>query len=200
MYRFLVLLFLGGCSAIPSATPDMVYQKGDLFPPTMQSYPHCRSYGCSKIDSVSLTDADYHDIKKLFTRIRTAADERNAIRQAVALFEQKTGEITGTSADIAGTYARLGHLQLDCVDESTNTTTYLILLRDMGVLRHHTVNALTSRAPILSGRLGPHRTAVITDTATGIKYAVDSWFHDNGHPPEIVALDTWKNGWHPDKP
>ena len=34
---------------------------------------------------------------------------------------------------------------------------------------------------------------------TGQKYAVDSWFEDNGHPAHIVPLIEWKKGWKPQK-
>ena len=40
---------------------------------------------------------------------------------------------------------------------------------------------------------------VVTDTKTKERYAVDSWFEDNGAPAHIVPLETWRNGWHPDK-
>ena len=43
----------------------------------------------------------------------------------------------------------------------------------------------------------PHTTAVIEDIGTGTRYAVDSWFFDNGIPPAIVELSAWKKGWGP---
>ena len=194
--RFLLIApLLTACSV--SATPDLVYQRQDMPYPTLESFPHCRSYGCSKIDTVSLSQSEQTHIKSLFKVNDSKIAERENIRTAIAELEKIIGAKTGTSADIRGTYVKLGHNQHDCVDESTNTTTYLMLLEQMGLLQFYDVNALTSRTPILSGRLGPHRTAVITDTQTNTKYAVDSWFHDNGIKPEIIELDTWKRGWHP---
>ena len=196
--RFLLLaLLLTACSV--SANPELVYQRQGMPYPALESFPHCRSYGCAKLDMVNLSQSEQTKIKNIFGINNSAAREKQNIRQAVATFEQIVGAKTGTSADVAGTYVTLGHNQHDCVDESTNTTTYLILLDKMGLVNFHDVNALTSRPPILSGRLGPHRTAVITDKQTGIKYAVDSWFHDNGIRPEIIELDKWKRGWHPSK-
>ena len=142
--------------------------------------------------------AEQTQIKSLFKSNNDAKSERTNIANAIGAFERIIGKKTGTSADIAGTYVQLGHMQQDCVDESTNTTTYLILLKKMDLLKFHNVNQLTSRPPILSGRLGPHRTAVIIENDTQTKYAVDSWFHDNGQVAEIVELDTWRWGWHPD--
>ena len=133
----------------------------------------------------------------MFKSVSYAKSERSAIRQAIAFLEESIGRKTGSDEDIAGTYQRLGRYQQDCIDESTNTTTYLLLLDQLDLLHYHNVNPLTSRPPIISGRLGPHRTAVIREKSTGIKYAVDSWFYDNGIEPEIVPLDTWFWGWHP---
>ena len=31
------------------------------------------------------------------------------------------------------------------------------------------------------------------------EYAVDSWFEDNGKPPHIILLSTWRSGWEPEK-
>jgi len=190
-----LLPILVSCAGL--TTPDMVYSRLNIDPPTLDSIPHCRSYGCAKIDQTHLNEKEIKNIKTLFKTNINKDNEKQHIKKSIALFEHVIGEKTGTSQDIAGTYQRLGHLQHDCIDESTNTTTYLILLDQMGLLKFHDVNALTSRPPILSGRLGPHRTAVITEKDTGEKFAVDSWFHDNGVEPEIVSLDIWRWGWHP---
>jgi hypothetical protein len=200
--RFITLIscaFLTACSA-GYQSPINVYASNDALPyPSLAAFPHCRSYGCEKIDTISLDANEQAQIKALFQDNSTPILERENIAKAIGLFEIIVGRKTGTSADVAGTYMQLGHMQHDCIDESTNTTTYLILLNQMGLLTHHTVNALTSRPPILSGRLGPHRTAVIIHKTTGVKYAVDSWFFDNGHDAQIIELDTWRWGWHPDK-
>jgi hypothetical protein len=194
--KYLLVFLLTACSGI--STPDMVYSHLNIDQPTLESFPHCRSYGCAKIDHSSLSNTEIKIIKNIFKTNSNKDIEKQNIKQSIAQFEKIIGEKMGTHEDVAGTYLKLGHMQHDCVDESTNTTTYLMLLNQMGVLKFHDVNALTSRPPILSGRLGPHRTAVITEKDTGQKFAVDSWFHDNGVEPEIVSLDIWRWGWHPD--
>ncbi|MBU6235894.1 MAG: hypothetical protein KGQ41_08615, partial [Alphaproteobacteria bacterium] len=102
--------------------------------------------------------------------------------------------------DVRDTYIQGGMFQQDCVDESTNTTTYLRLLEMKGWLKFHTVSAPNSRLFLTSGNLGPHSTAVIEDKKTKAKFAVDSWYHDNGEPAEIVDLQEWKSGWKPQGP
>lgn len=198
--RYLPLLCLIAVTACSThSTPDMVYTKMDVAQPTTQSFPYCHGYGCRLVEDLSLNDGQIKKIKRIFKTNRTATQERDNIATATAYLETITGEKAGTSTDVAGTYVQLGNDQLDCIDESTNTTTYLVLLNQLSLMQFHTPNALTSRAPILSGRLGPHRTAVMTEVTTGTKFAVDSWFHDNGQPPEIVELSTWRWGWHPPK-
>ncbi len=196
MRLIFALILLSGCASGVS-DPSIVYSRLNIDAPSMEQFPHCRSYGCKNIDMVGLNDLDHKKIQSFFTSNDDAKTERQNIQKAIAYFEKTIGTKTGTGEDVAGTYVRLGNYQQDCIDESTNTTTYLMLLDQMTLLKFHEVNALSSRPPILSGRLGPHRTAVIIEKETGIKYAVDSWFHDNGEKPEIVEMDTWFWGWHP---
>jgi len=35
------------------------------------------------------------------------------------------------------------------------------------------------------------------ETGTGLPFAVDSWFSDNGQQPAMVDLHEWKLGWEP---
>ena len=44
----------------------------------------------------------------------------------------------------------------------------------------------------------PTRAAVIHEIATGERFAVDSWFYDNGHAATIVPFVTWKANYQPE--
>lgn len=189
------VLFLPGCVSTKNYESYLV-QKGIALPAPEQ-FSHCRGYGCKYIDSVSLTGKEWRQIQKPFKRVKTAEDERKALKTAVGTFEKIVGAKTGTEEDKGGTYVKLGAYQHDCVDESVNTTIYLAVLQEKGWLKFHDVLIPQSRLPILSGRLGPHQTAVIRDRDTGIAWAVDSWFHDNGMPPEVVEESKWFLGWRP---
>ena len=94
---------------------------------------------------------------------------------------------------------KTGKGQLDCVDESTNTTIFLMILKQKGLLPFHEIEQPQVRWPIISGRGWMHKTAVITEKETGEQFAVDSWFEDSGVNPWIVSLEAWRNGWHPDQ-
>jgi hypothetical protein len=117
------------------------------------------------------------------------------------MLEQKIGAKTNTANDVAGTFGTVGKYQLDCVDESTNTTIFLALLEKNKLLKFHKVSAPMARTPftgLAGGRFWPHQTAVIFENASGQAYAVDSWFRDNGFPADIVNLNDWLYGWGPE--
>ena len=47
--------------------------------------------------------------------------------------------------------------------------------------------------------MGFHQTAIIVERETSQRFAIDSWFHDNGHDAETIPLADWLYGWHPVK-
>ena len=81
--------------------------------------------------------------------------------------------------------------QLDCISESRNTTTYLRLLEAEGLLQWHTVEERQVRHPLI---FNVHWSAVIRERTSGERFAVDSWFLDNGKPPFIQPLEDWLSG------
>ena len=120
--------------------------------------------------------------------------------------KQNIGALTGTKNDKRGTFRLYQDnapstklFQQDCIDESTNTTIYLALLESMELLKFHKPSFPTSRQPLFNGNGWWHQTATIIDTTTDEKFAVDSWFFDNGAPAAIVPLKEWKAGWRPPK-
>ncbi|MFQ5642525.1 MAG: hypothetical protein ACE5FQ_02385 [Thiogranum sp.] len=162
--------------------------------PAPPPFYSCTDYHCDEGETVSLSARQWNQVRALFVSAPTADDERRQIRKAIALLEAQVGEITGTSGDLAKNVAGAGLPgQLDCISESRNTTTYLQLLSNDGLLRWHTVEERRLRHPWI---LDLHWAAVIRDNSTGQRYAVDSWFLDNGQPPYIQPLEQWLSG-HP---
>ncbi|MCB9983468.1 MAG: hypothetical protein H6861_07345 [Rhodospirillales bacterium] len=199
MKRFLALslLLLSACASNETTYQHYLSGKG-LESQLPERFQHCHGYGCKFITPVRFTQDDWSVIEAVFTPPpATPAAEREAIKTAIGLFEQRVGAQTGTNVDIHGTFMKVGDKQLDCVDESTNTTIYLSLLQQKGLMRFHRVEGPSMRLPLLHAGRWPHQTAVITRRDTGEFFAVDSWFHDNGAPAEIVTLKTWKEGWRP---
>jgi hypothetical protein len=156
----------------------------------------CHGYGCGTTHLVSLA-AEWPAMRQLFVpRLDGPRAERAAVANAVALFEQAAGRRLGTWRDKPRTpFSRSDPTQLDCVDESVNTTSFLLLLVREGLLRWHDVGEPARRHAFLA--FGVHFTAVLVERESGARYAVDSWFHANGEPPEIVELARWRAGWQP---
>lgn len=88
--------------------------------------------------------------------------------------------------------------RMDCIDNTSNTTTYLNILKDLGALSGWRIEA-----PRIRNRFditGIHWTAVIADTATGDLWSLDSWYRPNGHLPMVMPLESWMRGekaWEP---
>lgn len=190
---------MSGC-ALPAKTPQSYLISQNITPPEGNTFPHCYNYGCQRVVDVELSQHEWQTIKTEFgSPAQNAADERNKISGVIGTFEEVVGEKTGTKVDKFGTFRNMGNFHHDCVDESTNTTVYLMLLQERGLLRFHDVSAPDSRLPLFHGGRWPHRTAVIHTKQGTEQYAVDSWFHDNGYPAEVVSMTFWKKGWKPEK-
>jgi hypothetical protein len=157
----------------------------------------CHAYGCRMQTAFRFTDADIAQIKTLMTKTRkadTPYEERRAVAYAIGWMERRTGDVIGTSADRPGMdFSASGDpTQQDCVDEATNTTSYLLILERNGLLKHHTVGTPFSKENLLRGVAGwPHWTAVLKENATSQKWAVDSWIYANGENPAIVEAERW---------
>jgi hypothetical protein len=157
----------------------------------------CHAYGCRMQTAFRFTDADIAQIKSLMTKTRkadTPYEERRAVAYAIGWMERRTGDVIGTSADRPGMdFSASGDpTQQDCVDEATNTTSYLLILERNGLLKHHTVGTPFSKENLLRGVAGwPHWTAVLKENANSQKWAVDSWIYANGENPAIVEAERW---------
>lgn len=165
--------------------------------PNLDHMEICHGGGCARLSQVQLTQAEWNQVTRLFAPLPEDAEhERLLIARAVGQLETLVGAKNGTVGDKAGTFNNSQFPgQLDCNDESINTTTYLRLLIQAGLVRWHTVEDTRTRHFFFSG--WPHSTAVIRQTDSGKLYAVDSWFYDNGHPATIVPFELWKDGFVP---
>ncbi len=188
-------LMLGGCMKHYSSYEQYMAHR-NLPPATQKSFPHCSNYDCARVQLANFWPREWKKVEKQFQpKAKNAAAERLQIAKAIQTMERIIGPITGTDGDLGDTFRKTGEGQLDCVDESTNTSVYLDLLRQDGLIRFHTIGAPQTRAPLLKW---PHQTAVIVEKKTGEVYAVDSWFTDNGGRVYVVPIVVWKDGWKPE--
>ncbi len=170
---------------------------------TKEAFLYCGGEGCAVGHTLRFEGADWSQVRALFDPASPDSEtERQQIADAVALMETIAGRQAGTSGDLAGTtWLTDSPDQLDCYSEAVNTTNFLGLLEREGLLRRHQTLQPELRGLLEYGRGGllTHATASVEDRATGERFAVDSWYFDNGKAPSIVPLDEWLDGWSPDE-
>ena len=185
-----LLALLAGCQAMAES-----HVAGLIDPKASPAgFDVCHGSRCHVRTRVTLTDEQWDGVRAEFSEDRDAGKERAEVREAIGLMERLVAEPTGTATDVGDNiYAADQSTQLDCVDEAVNATVYLRMIAADGLLRFHAVEMPAHRG----GMRYAHNTAVIRDTATGKRFAVDSSFFDNGNPAVVLSLDTWLSGWRP---
>lgn len=155
----------------------------------------CFNFSCKTQSGVQLNQADWKKVVGIFYLNSDAKEERQRIKEAVAILEKIVGTYTPTHRDVGGNWENIDiklnqkQGQMDCIDESINTTTYLSILEDNGLLKYHKVLDRAYRQTWIN----QHWAAQIVDTATNQHYVIDSWFEDNGELPIMVRGETWHN-------
>ncbi len=189
---YLVFFTQIACSAFDDI--QRIYRQS----PELSHLEICQGGGCANVLQTALNDVDWQPVANLFSEsVSHAEDERERISQAIGLLEEIVGRKTGTSADRAGTFDNSDYAgQQDCNDEAINTTSYLRLLKQAGYMPLHEIEDMRTRNFFFTG--WPHTTAVIREIATGERFAVDSWFYDNGHSATIVPFNVWKANYQPE--
>ena len=189
------LFLLGLLVACTSAWADVFVRDDIIIDPEPGRFTVCHGNGCVSLAHLSLTEEQWQEIRRLFDPLpKDAEGERERLRSAIALMERFVGTATGTWRDKGGTFNG-GEGQMDCIDESINTTLYLSMFRKQGLMRHHLVEDRATRGWFLFG--WPHTSAVMSEVGNGKLWAIDAWFLDNGEPPFILPLETWNSGWIP---
>lgn len=190
-------IFLGWLMPLPVSADAVAMTHVLHSTPQLEQFPFCNGGTCTDVKTVGLNEEDWQPVINVFADAEASPEgERQAIAQAIGVLESIVGLKTGTEQDKGGTYGNSRFPgQLDCNDEAANSTTYLRLMARDGLLRFHTIEDTAVRGRFLF--IGRHSTAVITDQTDGRRYAVDSWFYDNGHPAVVVPIDEWRSGWRP---
>lgn len=188
-------LLVSACSTSPAA--NYVNSVTDTL--SIDNVRYCSGYSCNNIHDIGLDVDEWAAIEALFAGQYTdPAEERRRVSLAVGLYETFAGAKTGTLNDHPESpmlFKTRG--QLDCIDEATNTSIFLHLLKKEGLIKLHAVGTPAQRGFII-GRWF-HSTAVLHELNTEDNYAIDSWFYATGTPAEVVPLPVWLDGWKPDK-
>jgi hypothetical protein len=158
----------------------------------------CHGGGCAHVADTAMSEVEWLQAAAVCQpRPEDAESERGCIANIVGALEKVVGAKTGTDTDRGGTFGNSAYSgQMDCNDEAINTTTYLRLMQQHGLIQFHDVLDIKRRGFFLNR--WQHTTAAIRDMQDGHIYAVDAWFYDNGVPAVIVPFELWKTGWKPE--
>ena len=171
-----------------------VYGEYSVSAPSPAGVTICHGFGCKFRNEVAFSGRDRARLAGLLASGRgSPAAERRAVGAAGAWYDRRIAAAAGTKGHVAraGTsYSFDTRGQFDCIDASRNTTSLLVVLEQLDLLRHHKVANPVARGYLFDGR-PPHVTAVLVETGSGKEWAVDSWTRGYGKAPEIMPLSQW---------
>lgn len=152
----------------------------------------CSAYGCKTRTDFVFQKSHLQMLKKIMLYPKNATEERESLRVAISYIESIVGPATGTSTDrpSIGVFGNGDNSQLDCVDEATNVTSYLMVLNYNNLLKFHDIESPNWKGGIFKWT---HYAAVIKDKRTGIDWAIDAGVGKNGDRPLIVEYSKWYN-------
>jgi len=183
-------LALGGCAQSQSG---YLVDYAEPYPKP-DNFRVCHGYGCKFATRVALTEAEWQRVRVAFEpAAATPSAERRQIAAAIAILEIEAGQRTGTAVHQRRELNPGDLTQLDCIDESVNTWTYLTMLDRDGLIRMHRVASIAHGGSLLGFDM--RNTAVLERKTTGTQYAVDPWLVDAGEPPPVVPLRVWLAIW-----
>jgi len=154
----------------------------------------CHGYGCSRRQVISVGGALLARADAFLRAGRASPEaERRALARVVSAYTAYLAASIGGKPDVPGSPAQMSgvHGQMDCLDETANTTSLLLVLQDKGLMTYHKVERPESRGFFLDGRY-PHFSAVIVERGSGLEWAVDPWRKAPGQMPEILPLVQWR--------
>jgi hypothetical protein len=193
-----LILALSACAHRDNTSDNNLLRSFARPDPVPGNFFACYGYGCKYKTRIALTEEEWRHVRAEFDPPPPdAADERRQVAEAVGEIESLVGLRTGTS--VHQRHSRLNYgdpTQLDCVDDSVNTWTYLTMLAHDGLLRYHRVAGLAHGGTLLT--LDFTNAAVLVEKDGGGQFAVDPWMADAGVPPPVIPLAVWRRlDWSP---
>lgn len=180
---------LGGCVYEQEGPPKAHFAEFSAKPPKGDTVTVCHAYGCKAQTPFTFTPRDIADISAVMTQVRrndSPSEERRAIAYAISWMERRVAPAVGTASD-QPSISFLGsgdESQQDCVDEATNTTSYLLVLDRHGLIRHHVVERPFAKDDL---RHWTHWAALIREKESGERFAIDSSSGANGENPTVQS-------------
>jgi len=197
-----VALAVSACAQDPHHLTTHYLDQFATRDPTVAHFTVCHGFFCVQKTPVSLTQTQWRQVAAVFRpRAKNAQAERQQIARAIAVVEGFVGPQAGIAArqwthKNMLVWPNLGDLsQIDCVDASVNTWTYMTLMERAGLFQFHKVAPLSYAGSFSDPDL--RNTAVLQETG-GSYFAVDASLVDHGVPPLVMPLTVWLDAWPPD--
>jgi hypothetical protein len=190
-----VLVADAGSAQAVSLSPAIaqMYAATETQPPTATQMMVCYGFVCRRRMVLHFSPADRAALKKILDSGRgSAADERKVLQKAFVWFDRRVGGEIGTSRRVARADFRAGDdaHNFDCFDTTRNAVSLLLVFREWGLLRHHSIADPEFRGNFLVGQT-PHNTAVLAEKKTGKKWVIDMWTTAYGQVPDVMPLEKW---------
>ncbi len=186
-------------SVAPARAMQLSPQQADLYtsvsinPPSATEMTVCYGFVCRRRTTLDFSAAD----RKTLTQILSAgkaspAAERAAVQKAVVWFDKRMGPQIGTTMRVARADIRnrADASNYDCWDSTRNVSSFLLVLQEWGLLKHHTVSNPRYRGNIFAMQL-PHNTAVLMEKASHVEWSVDMWTTRYAQPPDVMLVEQW---------
>jgi len=198
----LLTIILAACKTGGSGSVALHYIDYGTPPPDGNKVTVCHGYSCKLQTPYKFSQEEIAELAAIMKKVKrsdTPYEERRGVAYAVGAMETKVGNRIGITDKPGMQWGAAGRpSQQDCVDEATNTTSYLLVLQSNGLLKHHTVARTMHKDKLVKGLLTlrpikywPHFAAILQEKETGQKWAVDSWIGPNGENPAVVKLEDW---------
>ena len=165
---------VGGCVYEQQGPPKAHFGQFSTKPPEGDTVTVCHAYGCKAQTPFSFTSSDIAEISAVMMHVRrvdSPSEERRAIAYAISWMERRVAPTVGTASD-QPSISFLGsgdESQQDCVDEATNTTSYLLVLERHGLIQHHMVERPFAKDDLSHWT---HWAALIREKESGERFAI----------------------------
>lgn len=170
-----------------------LYTSVSINPPSSSEMTICYGFVCRRRATLDFSAGDRKSLAQILAAGKASpAAERAAVQKAVVWFDRRVGPMLGTTARVAHADIRSGADagNFDCWDSTRNVSSFLLVLQEWGLLKHHTVGNPRYRGNILVMQL-PHNTAVLVETASRVEWVVDMWTTRYAQPPDVMLVEQW---------
>lgn len=176
-----------------SPEQNELYTSVSINPPSPNGMTVCYGFVCRRRAELTFTAADQKQLSQIMAAGKASAiAERAAVKKAVIWFDKRMGPAIGTTTRVARADIRnrADASNYDCWDSTRNVSSFLLVLQEWGLLKHHTVGNPRYRGNILAMQL-PHNTAVLTEKTSRVEWVVDMWTTRYAQPPDVMLVEQW---------